>query len=192
MRFVYGSGGGILRRRRLTKEEVELGICLVELQVGKNRVYDLHRVQTVQCQASPSLQYRRATGTGCCINNIKMADYARMVLDHYQLQDAYPVEWPAEKDLSDASDDEDSKPRRNGVSRKSKSNRYSALERTTSDRRSLPGSQRTGDGVENLVQRDEPDPLGSTDSVVRIIRQQGLPIQDDPRLSWYTPSIYSK
>lgn len=118
-----------------------------------------------------------------------MADYERMVLDHYQLQTAYPVEWPADKDLSDASDDEDLKPRRNGVFRKSKA-RYSALERSASDRRSLPGAQRTDDGVENLVQRDEPDPLGSTDSVVRIIRQQGLPIQDDPRLRWYTLSIY--
>ena len=147
---------------------------------------------STESRDSAAPAYRRATGTGYGKHNIKMADYARMVLDHYQLQDAYPVEWPAEKDLSDASDDEDSKPRRNGVSRKSKSNRYSALERTTSDRRSLPGSQRTGDGVENLVQRDEPDPLGSTDSVVRIIRQQGLPIQDDPRLSWYTPSICSK
>lgn len=111
-----------------------------------------------------------------------MDDYQRTVLEHYQLQETNPLIWPAEKDLSDASDDEDTNPRRNGI-QKSKSNRYSALERTASDRRSLPGSQRTGDGVENLVQRDEPDPLGSTDSVVRVIRQQGLPIQDDPRLS---------
>lgn len=115
-----------------------------------------------------------------------MADYERMVLDHYQLQFAFPTEWPAEKDLSDASDDEDAKPRRNGFIQKSKANRYSALGRTASDRRSLPGSQRTGDGLENLVQRDEPDPLGSTSSVVRTLQQQGLPIQDDPRLSWYT------
>lgn len=116
-----------------------------------------------------------------------MDDYQRTVLEHYQLQETNPLIWPAEKDLSDASDDEDTKPRRNGI-QKSKSNRFSALERTASDRRSLPGSQRTGDGVENLVQRDEPDPLGSTDSVVRAIRQQGLPIQDDPRLSRYHAS----
>jgi len=108
-----------------------------------------------------------------------MTDYERTVLEHYQLPTAYPLEWPAEKDLSDASDEEDSlKPSLNGLGRRR--SRYSALERKTSDRRNLvPGSQKTGDGIENLVQRDEPDPLGSTESVVRILRQQGLPVGDD-------------
>ncbi|KAL2061801.1 hypothetical protein VTL71DRAFT_7179 [Oculimacula yallundae] len=111
-----------------------------------------------------------------------MADYERTVLEHYNLPTAYPVEWPAEKDVSDASDEEEAKPARNGRIRRSKS-RYSALEHAASDRRSiLPGSQRGDNGVENLVQRDEPDPLGTTDSVVRILRQLGLPVQDDPRL----------
>ncbi|TVY82514.1 Exocyst complex component SEC5 [Lachnellula suecica] len=111
-----------------------------------------------------------------------MTDYERQVLDHYQLATAYPLEWPTEKDQSDASDDEeDVKPQRNGM-RRSKS-RYSALERVTSDRKSLvPGSQKTGDGLENLVQRDEADPLGTTESVVRILRQLGLPVQEDTRL----------
>lgn len=114
-----------------------------------------------------------------------MTDYERQVLDHYQLSTAYPVEWPAEKDLSDASDDEEAVPQRNGQVRRSKS-RYSALERVTSDRKSLvPGSQKTGDGLENLVQRDEADPLGTTESVVRILRQLGLPVQDDTRLREY-------
>lgn len=113
-----------------------------------------------------------------------MADYERIVLEHYQLSTAYPVEWPAEKDNSDASDEEETKPARNGI-RRSKS-RYSALERAASDRRSvLPGSQRGDNGVENMVQRDEPDPLGTTDSVVRILRQLGLPVQEDPRLRMY-------
>ncbi|PVH86063.1 hypothetical protein DL98DRAFT_482578 [Cadophora sp. DSE1049] len=111
-----------------------------------------------------------------------MADYERTVLEHYQLSTAYPVEWPAEKDMSDASDEEETKPMRNAGIRRSKS-RYSALERAASDRKSiLPGSQRGDNGVENMVQRDEPDPLGTTDSVVRILRQLGLPVQEDPRL----------
>jgi exocyst complex component 2 len=114
-----------------------------------------------------------------------MADYERTVLEHYQLSTPYPVEWPPEKDTSDVSDAEDdetvnSAPRRE--MRRSTS-KYSALERVTSERRSLiPGSQKTGDGVENLVNRDEPDPLGSTESVVRILRSLNLPIQDDTRL----------
>jgi exocyst complex component 2 len=116
-----------------------------------------------------------------------MTDYERTVLDHYQLSTAFPTEWPTEKDLSDASDEEEApKSNRYGMIRRSKS-RYSALERSASDRKSLvPGSQKTGDGVENLVQKDEPDPLGSTESVVRILRNQGLPVQDDVRLRKYT------
>ncbi|CAL3965197.1 unnamed protein product [Diplocarpon coronariae] len=110
-----------------------------------------------------------------------MADYERTVLEYYQLSTAYPVEWPAEKDNSDSSDGEGTGPVQNGI-RKSKS-RYSALERAASDRRSvLPGSQRGDNGVDNMVQRDEPDPLGSTDSVVKILRQLGLPVQEDPSL----------
>ncbi|KAF7887190.1 uncharacterized protein EAF02_003837 [Botrytis sinoallii] len=113
-----------------------------------------------------------------------MTDMERTILDHYQLSSPYPIEWPADKDTSDASDEEDEDPKSNQngamaaavARRKSK---YFALERA-SDRKSLiPNAQKSGDGVENLVQRDEQDPLGSTDSVVRVLRQQGLPVQDD-------------
>ncbi|KAK6606323.1 exocyst complex component sec5 [Botrytis cinerea] len=113
-----------------------------------------------------------------------MTDMERTILDHYQLSSPYPIEWPADKDTSDVSDEEDEAPKSNQngamaaavARRKSK---YFALERA-SDRKSLiPNAQKSGDGVENLVQRDEQDPLGSTDSVVRVLRQQGLPVQDD-------------
>jgi exocyst complex component 2 len=117
-----------------------------------------------------------------------MADIEPIVLEHYQLPTAYPIEWPAVKDLSDASSDEEFvvNSKRTGVVRRSKS-RYSALERSASDRRSLvPGSQKTGDGVENLVQKDEPDPLGTSDSVVWTLREQGLPVQDDTNLRKYS------
>jgi len=116
-----------------------------------------------------------------------MTDYERTVLDHYQLSTAYPTEWPAEKDTSDASDDEGvaPKPSSNGIRNRRKS-KYFALERVASDRRSVvPGSQKSGDGVETLVQRDEPDPLGTTESVVRILRQLGLPVQEDTSLRLY-------
>jgi exocyst complex component 2 len=107
-----------------------------------------------------------------------MADYERTVLEHYQLPTAYPTEWPEEKDQSDISDDEDDfgPPRALMGRRKSV---YQALEQVATDRRSfVPGAQKTGDGVENLVQKDESDPLGSTESVVRILRSQGLPVDD--------------
>lgn len=115
---------------------------------------------------------------------VAMADYERTILEHYQLANAFPIEWPADKDKSDASDDEEDggKSARNGMMRRSKS-RYSALERAASDRKSfLPGAQRGSNGVENMVSRDEPDPLGSSDSVVRILRARNLPVQDDPRI----------
>ena len=119
------------------------------------------------------------------ISNPNMTEYERTVLEHYQLASPYPVEWPAEKDDSDASD-EDEAVKPNRALRRSKSI-YSALERVAIDRKSLiPGSQKTGDGVENLVQRDESDPLGATDSVVRVLRNLGLPVSDDTRLREYT------
>ena len=103
------------------------------------------------------------------------------ILNHYNLTTLYPTAWPAEKDESDASDEELAAHRKADI-RRSKS-RYSALERKGSDRRSLvPGSQRIGNGAENLVQKDEADPLGGTDSVVRVLREKGIPVEEDTRI----------
>ena len=106
------------------------------------------------------------------------------ILNHYNLTNAFPTTWPMEKDESDESETEKAAViSKNGI-RRSKS-RYSALERSGSDgRRSLvPGSQRLRDGQEALVQKDEADPLGASDSVVRTLRQKGLPVEEDSRLS---------
>ena len=107
-----------------------------------------------------------------------MADIERTLLNHYNLKTLYPTQWPAEKDESDASDEE--LPRSNV--RRSKS-RYSVLERGASYRRSVPGAQKTSEGRENLVQKDEPDPLGASPSVVQVLRQRGLPVDEDLKLS---------
>jgi exocyst complex component 2 len=107
-----------------------------------------------------------------------MADFERSIVNHYNLSTPYPVEWPTELDESD----EEATSGKNLNARKSKS-RYSALERSASDRRSvIPGSQKTGDGRANLVQKDEPDPLGGMDSVVAVLKQRGLPVEEDARL----------
>lgn len=115
------------------------------------------------------------------------------ILNHYNLTNPFPTAWPAEKDKSDASEEESTA---NGLSktatRQSRS-RYSALQRSGSDHRSLvPGSQKLRDGHENLAQKDEPDPLGVTDSVVRVLRQRGLPVEEDQRLSEHCPSFYDQ
>lgn len=107
-----------------------------------------------------------------------MADFEKSIVNHYNLSTPYPVEWPADLDESD----EEIAPGKNSNLRRSKS-RYSALERSASDRRSvIPGSQKTGDGRANLVQKDEPDPLGGMDSVVAVLKHRGLPVDEDARL----------
>lgn len=110
-----------------------------------------------------------------------MSDYDRTILEFYQLQTPYPSEWPAEKDAGESSDEEDKGGNQKLQRRKS---RYQALERAASHRRSsyIPGSEAGKGGVGNLVQKDESDPLGSSDSVVRSLSSMGLPVQDDARL----------
>ncbi|QBZ57246.1 hypothetical protein PoMZ_02170 [Pyricularia oryzae] len=111
-----------------------------------------------------------------------MADFERTVMEHYQITSLTPEVWPQEKDNSDASEgEEDSNDKKAKLNRRK--SRYQALERAVSTRSSVvPGSEKTANGIGNLVQRDEPDPLGTTDSVVRTLKQYGVPLQDDPRL----------
>lgn len=99
------------------------------------------------------------------------------ILSHYNLTTLYPAEWPAEKDEGNISDDES-----NTTDDKVK-NRYTTLERAASVRSSIIGSQKVHDGVETLVQKDESDPLGRGDSVVRLLRQRGMGVEDKPKLS---------
>lgn len=102
------------------------------------------------------------------------------MLDFYQLSTPYPSEWPVEKDDPDSADEEKD-PRANKHNRRK--SRYQALERAAHGRRSLlPNSEGREGGLGNLVQKDEPDPLGSSESVVRALRLQGLSLQDDARL----------
>ncbi|KAJ5676992.1 uncharacterized protein N7477_002625 [Penicillium maclennaniae] len=91
------------------------------------------------------------------------------VASHYNLPEEFPEEWPAALDEPDRSDEE---PVQQAKSRPRKS-RYFALERTPSDWRSNLGSRRGREAREN-VQNDEPDPLGTGDSVLRILKQRGL------------------
>lgn len=112
---------------------------------------------------------------------LSRGDAERNVLNYYNLQSTNPLEWPKELDDSDDDDDEDNEQRKVAI-RRSRS-RYSALERAASDRRTLlPGSQQTQDGRANLVQKDEADPLGGSGSVVAMLRQRGLPVEQDSRL----------
>lgn len=102
-----------------------------------------------------------------------MGDQERTIVTHYNLPTAFPKEWPKELDESD----DDDVPDAVGI-RRSRS-RYSALERSASERKSLlPGSQQTRDGRANLVQKDEPDPLGAYPSVVSVLRNYNIPAEE--------------
>ncbi|KAF2401738.1 exocyst complex component Sec5 [Trichodelitschia bisporula] len=115
------------------------------------------------------------------------------LLNHYKIDTLFPAEWPAGKDHDDSSEDEQEPARI--TKRKS---RFSVLDRNASYRSSIPGAERTKDGVENLVQKDEPDPLGGPQSVIQILRQRGLPIEEDSKLrnrfllssTTFSPSLF--
>ncbi|CAG7916609.1 unnamed protein product [Penicillium olsonii] len=96
------------------------------------------------------------------------------VASHYNLPSEFPDEWPAALDEADQPEEEsiqraDSRPRKS---------RYIALERSPSDWRSNFGPRRGKDGREN-AQKDEPDPLGTSDSVLRILKQRGIPLEEE-------------
>ena len=117
-----------------------------------------------------------------------MADFDRNVLEFYQLSTPFPTEWPAEKD--NKSDDSDSELEQKKQKINRRKSRYQALERAVSNRQSIvQGSEKSANGVSNLVQKDEPDPLGTSDSVVRTLKQLGVPVQDDIRLRMFNRII---
>lgn len=111
-----------------------------------------------------------------------MADFDRNVLDFYGISTLMPTAWPAEKNDKTDDDDSDREQQQKKKLNRRKS-RYDALERAVSSRASIvAGSEKSAGGVSNLVQRDEPDPLGSSESVVRTLKELGVPLQDDTRL----------
>ncbi|KGO68246.1 Vacuolar protein sorting-associated protein 51 [Penicillium italicum] len=96
------------------------------------------------------------------------------VASHYNLPSEFPEEWPASLDVAEEPEEQpvqrtDSRPRKS---------RYIALERSTSDWRSNFGSRRGKEGRDN-AREDEPDPLGISDSVLRILKKRGVPLEED-------------
>ena len=114
-----------------------------------------------------------------------MADDERIILNHYKLPTAFPVQWPAEKDDSDDSDGNTNlKPdNRSRLQHRRSRPRHSALGRLAPSRRSCGSLLGSDEGSTQVVGRnDEPDPLGSSDSIVRLLRHRGLPVDDDAKL----------
>lgn len=102
------------------------------------------------------------------------------VLNYYNITTPFPTAWPPEKDDSDP----DEPPLGTGFGFQRPKSRYHVLEHNGSGRRSLvTGSDKLGGGLETQVQKDEADPLGSADSVIRVLRQRGVAVDEDQRLS---------
>ncbi|KAE8148932.1 exocyst complex component Sec5-domain-containing protein [Aspergillus avenaceus] len=98
------------------------------------------------------------------------------IANYYNLPSAFPEEWPAELDESDQSEDET-------LTRRGSRSRYFALERSNSGRKGANlGSFKGSNSRDNLVQLDEPDPLGTSDNVLKILKKRGLSLDEESRL----------
>ncbi|KKA29917.1 hypothetical protein TD95_001481 [Thielaviopsis punctulata] len=96
----------------------------------------------------------------------------RKILEFYHLTTPFPTEWPTENN-SDESEQEDFKNKH-----QRRKSRYQALEKARKSM--IPKSSSPASGT--AVQMDEPDPLGTSDSVVRTLRHIGIRVEDRPQL----------
>ncbi|PNS15627.1 Exocyst complex component 2 [Sphaceloma murrayae] len=128
------------------------------------------------------------------------AEVERNLLNHYQLTNLYPSEWPKRDDDSDGSDEE--KPVRRNTSQRSnrasrRMSRFSGLDMRASYK-SRASDKETGGGSGNIVQKDEPDPLGISPSVVSQLRARGLNVEENLKLrnrfmlssTTFSPSLF--
>ncbi|KAJ4354257.1 Exocyst complex component S5 [Didymosphaeria variabile] len=129
-----------------------------------------------------------------------MESIETQLLNKYNIPTLFPAQWPEEKDNSSDSEDDAPAPQRPPTLqpiRRSKS-RFSVLETSGSFTRKRDGVEKTKEGVENLVQKDEQDPLGTYPSVVQVLRQRGLAVEDDVKLrnrfllssTTFSPSLF--
>jgi exocyst complex component 2 len=106
------------------------------------------------------------------------------ILNKYNLTTLYPTQWPDEKNDDSDSDVDAPTPATAQPIRRSRS-RYSVLEDRSRFSRQVPGAEISKDGKENLVQKDEQDPLGMYPSVVQVLRARSIRVEDDIKLRAY-------
>jgi exocyst complex component 2 len=105
------------------------------------------------------------------------------ILNKYNLTTLYPAAWPEEKDAADEGElSADEAPAAAAKAVRRSRSRYSVLEDRSRFSRQIPGAERSKDGVETLVQKDEQDPLGMYPSVVQVLRARSLAVEDDIKL----------
>jgi exocyst complex component 2 len=103
------------------------------------------------------------------------------ILNKYNLTTLWPTRWPDEK--NDESDSDGEAPTAAALQsvRRSRS-RFSVLEDRSRFSRQIPGAEISKDGKENLVQKDEQDPLGMYPSVVQVLRTRNVQVEEDIKL----------
>jgi hypothetical protein len=107
------------------------------------------------------------------------------ILNKYNLTTLWPTRWPDDKNDESDSDGEaptaaTSQPQAQPVQRSR--SRYSVLEDRSRFSRQVPGAEISKDGKENLVQKDEQDPLGMYPSVVQVLRTRNIQVEEDIKL----------
>ncbi|KAL5113978.1 Exocyst complex component S5 [Pleosporales sp. CAS-2024a] len=103
------------------------------------------------------------------------------ILSKYNLTTLWPTRWPDEKNDDSDSDADAPTPAAPPPVRRPRS-RYSVLEDRSRFSRLVPGAEISKDGKENLVQKDEADPLGVYPSVVQVLRSRNVQVEDDIKL----------
>jgi exocyst complex component 2 len=103
------------------------------------------------------------------------------LLNKYNLTTLWPTRWPDEKNDDSDSDTERPAAAAPQAVRRSRS-RYSVLEDRSRFSRLVPGAEISKDGKENLVQKDEQDPLGMYPSVVQVLRTRNVQVEEDIKL----------
>ncbi|EOA87827.1 uncharacterized protein SETTUDRAFT_161046 [Exserohilum turcica Et28A] len=121
------------------------------------------------------------------------------ILNKYNLTTLYPAAWPEEKDAADEDEEfEQPAPKATQKPIRRSQSRYSVLEPGRRLSRHIPGAERSKDGVETLVQKDEQDPLGMYPSVVQVLRAKNVQVEDDIKLrnrfllssTTFSPSLF--
>jgi hypothetical protein len=139
---------------------------------------------TSQAQRQPHRTPERGAATRTAPHAATMESIETQLLNKYNIPTLFPAQWPEEKDLDSDSEDDAPAPQRpltlQPITRRK--SRFSVLETSGSFARKRDGVEKTKEGVENLVQKDEQDPLGAYPSVVQVLRQRGLAVEDDVKL----------
>lgn len=103
------------------------------------------------------------------------------ILNKYNLSTLWPTRWPDEKN-DDSDSDAEAPPTATAQPVRRSRSRYSILEDRSRFSRQVPGAEISKDGKENLVQKDEQDPLGMYPSVVQVLRSRSVQVEDDIKL----------